>query len=268
MRRRLQRVFAGSLGVGLVLAQHVQAQALPDLLKGRWAFEGGDCKAGVTLQLSGNLLRLTDAAGHVDSQRVTSRRSTGIATQTTASTHGQPVGKAWVYEVVAPGQISLTEGSTGRSTDLTRCPDMLPADATPRQIIEAIYARYAASDDPNLPLSSEANARAFFVPDLADKIVAFASHTGRLADDCKPADPFVPGSFGEYKITQLRVDVPTIPAGADHATAGVALSNLGKPVTLSVLMDRTPAGWRIADVTSEVGQSFRANMAACAGPAK
>ena len=265
MRRLFQQMF---VGVGLTLAQHAHAQALPDLLKGRWTFDGADCKAGVTLQLSGNFLRWTDAAGHVDVQRVTSRRPTGIATRTTASTHGQPSGKAWVYEVLAPGQISLTEGSTGRSADLTRCPDMLPADATPRQIIETIYARYAASDESNLPFSSEANARAFFVPDLADEIAAFASHSGRLADDCKPADPFVPGLLGDYKITQVRVDVPATAAGTDHASASVSFNNLGKPVTLSIMMDRTPAGWRIADVSSVPGPSFRANMAACTAPAK
>ncbi len=174
-------VFAASLGLGLALAQQAQAQdqALTDALNGRWVVVGdGDCQAGFTLQLGGDLLRWTDAVGHVATQRVTSRRPDGIATRTITSTHGQPVGKTWVYEVLAPGQISLTEASTGRSADLARCPDLLPADATPRQIVTAIYARYAASDEGNLPLSGEANVDAFFAAELASGIKAFAAHSG------------------------------------------------------------------------------------------
>ena len=179
-------VIAGSLGLALAPGPPAQAQALPGLFKGTWMFDGTDCRAGLTLQLDGNLLRLTDTAGHADTQRVTSRRATGIATKTTASTHGQPIGKAWVYELLGPGQIRLTEGSTGRSATLIRCPDPLPDNITPRQLLETIYARYAASDEPNLPLSGEANLHAFLVPDLADKVTAFVARSGRLPDDCKP----------------------------------------------------------------------------------
>lgn len=260
-------VIAGSLGLFLAPAPPAQAQALPGLFKGKWVFEGTDCRAGLTLQLAGDVLRLTDATGHADTQRVTSRRATGIATKTTASTHGQPVGKAWVYEFLGPGQISLTEGRTGRSANLIRCPDPLPANITPRQLLETIYARYAASDEPNLPLSSEANLHAFLVPDLADKVIAFVARSGRLPDDCKPDDPFVPGFSGDYKVTEVRVDLDPVADGADHATGRVSFRNFGKPATVSVTLDQTAAGWRIADVSPAPGQSFRANMTLCLAPA-
>ena len=268
MRRRSHWALAGNIVLGLATSPHAQAQSLPDLLKGRWAVEGGDCEAGLTLQLDSTSLHLTDAAGHVDTQRVISRRATGIATRTTASTHEDAVGKVWVYEVLAPGRLSLTEGGTGKSADLIRCPDQLPAAAGPRQIIEAIYARYAASDEPNLPLSSEANVRAFFAPGLADDITAFASHSGRLPDICKPGDPFVPGSFGEYEVIRVQVDVLPAADGTDHAAARVSFRNIDKPAVVSVMLDRTPVGWRIVDVSSAPGQSFRANMAACVAPPK
>ena len=95
---------------------------------------------------------------------------------------------------MGPGQVSLTEGSTGRSADLVRCPDPLPANVTPRQMLGAIYARYAAQDEPNLPLPSDANLRAFFVADLAEAVADFVSRSGRLPDGCRADDPFVPGS--------------------------------------------------------------------------
>ncbi len=265
---RLRRwVVAGSLGLAVAPAHPARAQSLGDLLKGTWTVDGGDCRAGFTLRLGGGVLLWTDAAGHVDTQRVTSRRATGIATRTTASTHGQKLGTVWVYEMLAPGQISLTDG-TGRSATLVRCPDMLPGDATPQQIMQAVYTRYAASDEPNLPLSSETNVRAFFVADLADEIVAFASRSGRLPDDCKPADPFVPGAFGDYQVTKVHVDMTPVPPGADHAAGRVSFDNFGTPATVSVALDRTPSGWRIAEIMPAPGQSFRASMAACTAPAK
>lgn len=150
MRKLVLAVFVGSLG--LTLIQQAQAQSLPDMLKGRWVFEGGDCTAGITFQLSGDVLRVTNAAGHVATERVTERR---------------------------------------------------------------------------------------------------------------PAEPFVPGSLGDYKLTDIHVDVPPVPDGAEHAPARVSFDNLGKPATVSVVLDRTPAGWRIADVSPTPGQSFRGGMAAC-----
>ena len=255
---------AALLPAGVTAAR---AQALPELLEGRWT-AGGDCQAGFTLQLAGDVLRVTDAAGQVDTQRVVSRRATGIATRTVRSTHGQAVGKAWVYEVLGPGQVSLTEGGTGRSADLVRCADPLPASATPRQVLEAIYARYAKDDEPNLPMSSEANLHAFFVPDLADAVVAFVSRAGRVADDCRPTDPFVPGSGGDFKVSRVQVDVPSVADGMDHATAKVAFQNFDKPVSVMVSMDRTSAGWRITDLGSASMRSFRTVMAACAAPVK
>ena len=264
----MRSLVAASAGVAVATGHHARAQALPALLKGHWVFADGDCKAGFTLRLNGSVLRWTDAAGHADTQRVTSRRPTGIATRTTTSTHGQPAGKAWVYEVLAPGQISLTEASTGRSTNMARCPDMLPANATPRQMVEAIYARYAASDEPNLPLSNDTNIQAFFVADLAAKIMAFSAYSGHLADGCNPQDPFVPGFYGDYKVIRLRIDAPPNPDRADHATIHVSFRDFGKPAEVSVLLDRTPAGWRIGDVSPTPGQSFKANMAACPDAAR
>ena len=251
----------------LLLPAAAGAQSLPDLFKGRWAAEGGDCQPGFTLQLSRDVLLWTDAAGHVDRQQVVSRRPTGIATRTVESTHGQPAGKAWVYEVLGPGQIAMTEGSTGHSATLFRCPDLLPASATPQQIVQAIYARYAADDEPNLPLSSEANLRAFFVPGLADSVVAFMGRSGRVADDCRPEDPFVPFSTGDGPVRQLSVAAPEV-AGPDHATVRASFHYGDTPVTVVVQFDHTAAGWRIADIVPASGRPFRAGMAACATPAK
>ena len=87
-----RRAIAGAI---LLLAEGAiptRAQALTGLLNGRWTARG-DCQAGSTLRLAGNLLRWTDAAGHVNTQRVVSCRADGIATRTIHSANGQPAGK-------------------------------------------------------------------------------------------------------------------------------------------------------------------------------
>ena len=252
----------------LLLPAAAGAQSLPDLFKGRWAVEGGDCQPGFTLQA---VARRACCGRTRPATWTVSRSSPAVRPASrprpSSPRTGQPAGKAWVYEVLGPGQIAMTEGSTGHSATLFRCPDVLPASATPQQIVQAIYARYAADDEPNLPLSSEANLRAFFVPGLADSVVAFMGRSGRVADDCRPEDPFVPFSTGDGPVRQLSVAAPEV-AGPDHATVRASFHYGDTPVTVVVQFDHTAAGWRIADIVPASGRPFRAGMAACATPAK
>ena len=57
-------------------------------------------------------------------------------------------------------------------------------------------------------------------------------------------------------------------ADADHATATVSFRNADKPAAVTIMLQQTPAGWRIADLTSMPGHSFRATMVACTTPPK
>ena len=74
-----------------------------------------------------------------------------------------------------------------------------------------------------------------------------------------------PGGLG---LSAIQIDMPLAASGADHVTAHVALRDSDKPVGVTVLLDRTPAGWRVADVVSGSGRSFRAAMAACTAPGR
>ncbi len=238
------------------------AQSLANLLEGRWTTQaGGACQSGMALVLTGDELRLTDPAGHADTQQVTERRPTGLATVTTASTHGEKPGTVWVYELLGPGQLSLTQGATGRSADLFRCHPPIPANAGPEQVLHEIYTRYAAGDEPNLPLSSEASLHAFFDEALAEKVIGFSGYSGKLPDDCRPDDPFIP-KFSDDRIGDVHVQ-GNGPVIGDHAAVQVSFTDGGKAYKVGFALDRTSAGWRIEDVTSPSGKSFRADIAAC-----
>ena len=89
------------------------APGLAAALDGGWT-RRGTCAQPVHFQLRGNTLLVVGTDGRVDTQRALQRRAAGVATQTTASAHGNPVGLRWVYEVLSPGQLSLTD-QAGRS---------------------------------------------------------------------------------------------------------------------------------------------------------
>ncbi len=268
------------LFVGLTGSHGARAQDIATMLKGKWTTEGGDCTKYITLGLTGNTLQITDAAGHADMERVIARRATGFATQVVRSSHGFRVGSRIVYEMLAPSQLSLTDAATGRSAgNLVRCPDPLPADATPQQVVQTIYARYASPGQTGMPFESEAALRQFFAPELADRFMAWMGVSGLLPDGCKGNyDPFVPdfndglgvddGLKGADAVQAGKVSVSAtpIPPDATEAVVHVSVGDLGKPGEITVSLDRTPAGWRIGDVVPASGLSFRADMAACTAP--
>ena len=269
------------LGVieGLAGAPAARAKDVASMLKGQWVAEGGDCTKPYTLELSGDVLRLTDAAGHADVERVFARRKTGFATRVARSTSGIRIGQRNVYELLAPGQISVTEAASGRSGIIVRCPDPLPANIAPEQLVETIYARYATPDALGTPFESEATVRQFLAPELADHFMRWMTVTGHLPDGCVGNyDPFVPGfkdglsadddmkRFDEVRAEKVRVTAPPVLPGATQATIHVSVGDLGEPGEISVVLDWTPAGWRISDVIPASGLSFRADMLACSTP--
>ncbi len=268
------------LVAGLAGAHSARAQDIATMLKGKWTTEGGDCTKYITLQLSGDVLRITDAAGRADTERVIARRATGFATQVVRSSHGIRVGSRTVYEMLAPSQLSLTDAATGRSAGtVVRCPDPLPADATPQQVVQTIYARYATPGQTGTPFDSEAALRQFLAPELADHFMAWKGASGLLPDGCKgDYDPFVPDFHDGLSVDddqkgsdavqagKVQVSAPPVLPDATQAVVHVSVGDLGKPGEITLVLDRTPAGWRVSDVIPGSGLSFRADMAACAVP--
>ncbi len=264
---------------GLAAAPGARAEDFATLLKGQWVVDGGDCTKPGTLVLSGDMLRLTNATGHADLERVFARRATGFATRLVRSAYGARVGTRTVYEFLAPGRISVTEGASGRFSTLVRCPDPLPTDTTPQQLVETIYRRYASPNQVGIPFDSEAALRQFFAPDLADHFVRWMNFSGIMPDGCVGNDdPFVPGfrdglsaddqgkGPDEVEAGKASVTAPPMPPEAAQAIVHVSVGDLGKSGEITVVLDRTPAGWRISDVIPASGLSFRADMVACSTP--
>ncbi len=243
--------------------------SIPDLaaaLDGGWT-RSGACDRPVHFRLRGDMLLVVGTDGKVDIQRVLQRRATGVATQTTASAHGNPIGMRWVYEVLSPGQLSLTD-QTGRSATFQRCRAPIPATASPAEFLRGMFAIYADGADASLPFASEAGLHAFLVPDLADAVTrdaaGVAASDRTSAPPCLRAEP-ITGAQDDYAVSDVAVTVPdSLPGTPDRTSGTVSFRNGGVPASVRFDLRRTASGWRIDDLHSATSPSLRAQMASCA----
>ncbi len=237
-------------------------QDLAAALGGGWT-RSGSCDRPVQFRLAGQTLLVVGTDGKIDTQRVLERRATGVATETTASAHGNPIGMRWVYEVVAPGQLSLTD-QRGQSATFQRCRPPIPATASPAEFLRGLFAIYVDGADGSLPFASEAGMRAFLVPDIADAIAHYAAQTGHSDTVCLRAEP-ITGAQDDYKVTDVHVTAAEPdPATPDRTSGTVSFRNMGEPAIVRFDLRRTAAGWRIEDLQSGTNASLRAQMAPCA----
>ncbi len=268
----LRACLAVLLAAGCLLGRaHAQATSAPapDLaaaLGGGWT-RSSACDRPVHFQLRGDTLLVVGTDGKVDTQRVLQRRATGVATQTTASAHGNPIGMRWVYEVLSPGQLGLTD-QTGRSATFQRCRPPIPATASLAEFLRGMFAIYADGADASLPFASEAGLRAFLVPDLADALardVRRAAAGGRAdATPCLRAEP-ITGAQDDYAVDDVAVSVPDPAPGTPDRTSGtVSFRNACVPASVRLDLRRTVSGWRIDDLHSATIPSLRAQVASCA----
>lgn len=207
----------------------VPDRSLAAALGGGWT-RSCYCRHAVHFQLAGNTLSVVGTDGEVDTQHVLERRAAGLATQATASAHGNPIRMRWAYEVLAPGQLSLMD-ATGQSADFRGCRDAIPATATPADFLRGLFGIYVDDADAYLPFASDAGLRAFLVPDLADQTARqFArSKAGeQVGTDCLSAKPITEAT-SDYKVTDVEVTAARSAAATpDRTTGTVAFKNYGR----------------------------------------
>lgn len=116
--------------------------------------------------------------------------------------------------------------------------------------LETLYAPYLAGDGGGQSFDRPGR---LFEPVLA-RAMALDDERARKADEV-PAldgDPFVDAQ--DWQVADLSVRA--VETG-DRATAAVSFTNFGERKSLAVVLVRTPAGWRIFDITG-AGGSLRA----------
>jgi hypothetical protein len=127
----------------------------------------------------------------------------------------------------------------------------LAQQSSAQAFLKAIYKPYL---DKNYPGQNYDEPDRFFAPDLARAMKADATAAARRREvPLLDGDPFVDAQ--DWEITNLAIAV--VPNGTKAATATVTFANLGKATRLSIELEQTPAGWRIADIKAPSG-SLRA----------
>jgi hypothetical protein len=122
--------------------------------------------------------------------------------------------------------------------------------ATPQAFVEAIYKSYLGKNAKGTPITDEAAIRRYFAPPLSDALAKDRAEADKAGEvPTLDGDPFVDAQ--DFEIARLKVAVKA--AGADAATATVTFTNFKKPVTMTLALVKTPAGWRIADIKGPSG---------------
>jgi hypothetical protein len=126
--------------------------------------------------------------------------------------------------------------------------------ASPQAFIDGIYKHYLGKDSKGLALSSNTVIRRYFAPPLADAIVkdfAAAHKAGEVPS--LNGDPFVDAQ--DWEISNLKTAVKS--TGANTAVATVSFIQFKEPRTVTLDLVTTPAGWRIANIRWQNGDSLR-----------
>lgn len=113
------------------------------------------------------------------------------------------------------------------------------AEAEVRGLLDRIYAPYATDDARDIDIAS------FMEPQLA----AAMSRTEGGVD----ADPFIDAQdYAAFRPTYEGVAV-----NGDRAEATASFNNMGNQTRVNYQLVRTPDGWKVADIRSAGGGSFR-----------
>ena len=112
-------------------------------------------------------------------------------------------------------------------------------EAEVRAVLDRIYAPYATDDARDIDIAS------FMEPQLA------AAMNSR--QEGVNADPFIDAQdYSAFRPTYEGVTVT-----GDRAQATASFNNMGNPTRVDYQFVRTPGGWKVADIRSAEGGSFR-----------
>jgi Protein of unknown function (DUF3828) len=120
-------------------------------------------------------------------------------------------------------------------------------DATAQQFLRSIYATYQKSDKA-LDIGSEAKAARYFVPSVAKLIGQDIATSAKLNEVGKlDFDPFIGGQDWSPTKIDLKVQAGTT-ANRASGTASFMAPREKEPTTVTLDLEKTAAGWRIADI--------------------
>jgi hypothetical protein len=115
-----------------------------------------------------------------------------------------------------------------------------------RAFIDSLFAPYAEDQ----PLDPFGNPRPIFEPQLAAALDTIGAREEETGEIFWGADPICDcQDFGDFSHT-----ITSIAIASDRATVKLSVSNFGETAARTIILAKTPAGWRVHDL----GNDFRA----------
>lgn len=120
------------------------------------------------------------------------------------------------------------------------------AETTAQAFVESLYRPYLTKGYQGQPYDQTAR---FFAPTLTQAMDRdYREARRRNEAPSLNGDPFVDAQ--DWEISKLSIDVTT---NGDSATARVSFQNFGEAKRVLLELEKTPAGWRIAEIKAPSG---------------
>jgi hypothetical protein len=120
------------------------------------------------------------------------------------------------------------------------------ADEAAQKFVDSIYQQYVGKDAPGVALDSSEALLQYFTPELA-ALIAMDMQLAEKNNEppALDSDPFVDGQ--DWDIKSFSADVKD--TGPDTAAGVVTMDNMDAKRTVELALKKTPAGWRIDDIS-------------------
>ena len=142
-------------------------------------------------------------------------------------------------------------------TVLTALPVPAAFDETPEAFVRRVYARYGGAKGPGVATDRKGGAP-FYSKDMLD---GFAASEAVGDGDVGPIDYDPICGCQDYKNLRLKT-VTVEKADESAATVRVGFANLGSTGRRTLILARTAAGWRIADIADSEKDGNKSVLAA------
>ena len=121
-------------------------------------------------------------------------------------------------------------------------------EASPRDIVQRLYRDFPAGGNKSINSQSREVLSRYFIAGVADLFVKIQECEKEGEGICGP-DFMVLYDAQDYQLTEFRIGA----FDQRKETVQVSFKNFGRPVVIMYQMDKTPAGWRIADIRYQKG---------------
>jgi hypothetical protein len=134
--------------------------------------------------------------------------------------------------------------------------------ASPTELLASLYRIYQPGASGRSPFADAATAQRYFTGRLSSLVIADQRWSAAHQDiACIDYDPVIQAQ--DYRLENLKIRVDPMGPAASSVAAQASFNNLGEATTVYFTLVRSADGWKIDDLASPRGASFRQQLETC-----